>query len=127
MRLKYLRASKILVAFVLVGGAAFLVTHGFAQQAASSGNNRIGLPDDWTHHRVIFSHPGTFQKAVQDGAIDRWLAINRDPRFVIQHMKRAAAGQVSAAPEAGLAEPAAAERAAKSNTKIHKDWSMDLG
>ena len=46
-----------------------------------------GLPDDWTHHHVLFSNPGTEQEASQSGRHERWQKIVTDPRYVIQQMK----------------------------------------
>jgi hypothetical protein len=50
-----------------------------------------GVPWDWTHHHVIFSHPGTAQRALRNGTYDRWLKIVTDPRYVIQQLRRSGA------------------------------------
>jgi hypothetical protein len=49
-----------------------------------------GFPDDWTHHHVVFSNPGTLQEAIKNGSFDRWIRIVNDPRYQIQQMKRTA-------------------------------------
>ncbi len=48
----------------------------------------FGVASDWTHHHVIFSHPGTIEQAVHDGTYDRWFRIMNDPRYTIQQLKR---------------------------------------
>jgi hypothetical protein len=49
----------------------------------------LGVPDDWTHHHVVFSDPGTLSQAVVHGNLDRWMQITNDPRYKIQQVKRA--------------------------------------
>ena len=51
----------------------------------------IGLPDDWTHHHVVFSNPGTAAQAIAAGDYARWARVVSDPRFLLQQKKRAAA------------------------------------
>jgi hypothetical protein len=64
-----------------------------AALAAVPGQNAapVGLPDDWSHHHVVFSYPGTAVDAVRNGSYDRWARIVTDPRFALQQRKRAAA------------------------------------
>jgi len=47
-----------------------------------------GVPDDWTHHYLVFSNPGTAQQAIESGKYDQWLNIVNDHRFTIQQIKR---------------------------------------
>ena len=49
---------------------------------------RRGLPDDWTHHYLVFSNPGTAQQAIENGKFEQWLNIVNDPRFTLQQIKR---------------------------------------
>jgi len=65
-----------------------------------------GVPDDWTHHRVIFSNPGTAAQALEKSDYDQWARVVRNPRFVLQQVKRAAAGKAGSAP---MLPPASAE------------------
>ncbi|HKO05061.1 MAG TPA: hypothetical protein VJW51_09945 [Candidatus Acidoferrales bacterium] len=53
----------------------------------------MGAPDDWTHHRLVFSNPGTAAEAIEKGTYARWARIVSDPRFVLQQQKRAAAAR----------------------------------
>src|SRR5208283_3315264 len=52
----------------------------------------LGAPDDWTHHHLVFSNPGTAAEAVQNGTYARWAKIVSDPRWAMQQWKRGAAG-----------------------------------
>ncbi len=49
-----------------------------------------GVPSDWTHHHLIFSHPGTSDDAILTGTYERWLNIVTDPRYILQQQKRSA-------------------------------------
>jgi hypothetical protein len=48
----------------------------------------IGLPDDWSHHRLVFSYPGTAWEAFIGGNFSRWLRTVNEPRFSFQLQKR---------------------------------------
>jgi hypothetical protein len=110
-----------------------------------------GLPDDWSHHHLVFSDPGTEEDAIQKGTYDDWLRIVNDPRYIMQQLKVRSPAQGPAAEyvarmnEMARAEEAAAseELAAPQSTgpigpvlvnpgrmvraKVRRDWSMDLG
>src|ERR1039457_3430037 len=47
-----------------------------------------GVPDDWTHHYLIFSNLGTEQQANASGQYEQWFNIVSDPRFTLQQIKR---------------------------------------
>ncbi len=47
-----------------------------------------GVADDWTHHHLIFSNPGSAEDAVKNGSHGRWFNIVNDPRFKVQQIKR---------------------------------------
>ena len=57
---------------------------------------RMGAPDDWTHHHLIFSNPGTAAEAMQRGDYFHWVKVVNDPRFILQQAKRAAAARSGA-------------------------------
>jgi hypothetical protein len=82
------RFSTILFTLVLI--AAFAVSLS-AQEAPAvhAGYTRItGLPDDWSHHHVVFANPGTERDAIKNGTHEHWLSTVNDPRYVIQQLKR---------------------------------------
>jgi hypothetical protein len=110
-----------------------------------------GLPNDWSHHHLVFSNPGTEQDAIQKGTYDDWLRIVNNPRYIMQELKHRSPAQGPAAEYvARMNEMARAQEAAASEelaapefkdpvlpvlpkpgrppkAKIHRDWSMDLG
>ena len=106
--------------------------------AVHVGNSQLtGLPDDWTHHHIVFSDPGTADDAIQKGSYDKWFSIVNDPRYVMQQLKRTFPARGSAADEAAGFEDAERARRAPSvggferrrfaRPTIDKDWSMVLG
>ena len=98
-----------------------------------------GVPEDWTHHHVVFSDPGTFADAVKNGKLAEWNKITSNPRYQIQQLKRnLLQRQLQAAPDFAsrsmLVNHAAAtasvfqdklKRPVTPETK--KDWSMNMG
>jgi hypothetical protein len=58
-----------------------------------------GVPEDWSHHHLVFSNPGTEEDAIANGTHDRWLKIVNDPRYILQQMKRSSGAKTLAAPE----------------------------
>ena len=52
--------------------------------------NADGVPTDWTHHHLVFSHPGSADEAMRRGTYERWLKIVLDPRYIMQQQKRSA-------------------------------------
>lgn len=99
-----------------------------------------GIPQDWSHHHLVFSNPGTEEDAIANGTHDRWLSIVNDPRYIIQQLKRHAAQgpaamdissteqTAQAAASAGVAATQDPTPAAKSKkSKMKKDWSESLG
>jgi hypothetical protein len=65
---------------------------------------RMGAPDDWTHHRLVFSDPGTVTEAMQNGTYAQWARVVSDPRYVLQKQKRAAAASGRLVPSTPLLE-----------------------
>jgi hypothetical protein len=109
-----------------------------------------GLPDDWSHHHLVFSNPGTEQDAVQKGTYDEWLRVVNEPRYIMQQLKRrspaqgpaaeyvarmnemarvqeAAVGLELAAPQTKQVIRPAPPKRNPLNAKMGRDWSMDLG
>src|SRR5438046_7365059 len=56
-----------------------------------NGPQTIGLPDDWSHKRVIFSNPGSVTQAVQKGSPATWQKNTNEPPFHLHQLKRQAA------------------------------------
>ena len=108
------------------------------------GNTQItGLPDDWTHHYVVFSDPGTADDAIKNGSYNKWFSIVNDPRYVMQQLKRGlpaqgpAAGDVArfenerravrdSAEAQGVRNPWERARRRIQMPALENDWSMLL-
>lgn len=109
--------------------AAFLVvwsmTSAPAQQSASQHK---GVPDDWSHHHLVFSDPGSFADAVKNGAFENWARIVSDPRFRQQQMKRNAVQWEATDIRATASDVMPDGSLPQSRRKlIHRDWSMNMG
>jgi hypothetical protein len=121
----------------VAGPLAFMlacVSLSLSAAAQESNSRQVGYPDDWSHHHLVFSNPGTLEDALRSGTRDQWQRITSDPRYRMQQMKRSqgdvearAAGDTSASRqlyEEGLSDggPSIANIGA-----LHRDWSMDMG
>jgi hypothetical protein len=62
-----------------------------SSQSASWATETGPVVDDWTHHRLVFSNPGTLSDAIRRGHVSEWLRVTNDPRFKLQQLKRQAA------------------------------------
>ena len=92
-----------------------------------------GYPEDWSHHHLVFSNPGTYEQAVQNGTVEAWTKITNNPRYKHQQLarSRAAAASPDLATPADAAESAPAPRElhpglGKKTAKLEKDWSTNL-
>jgi hypothetical protein len=101
-----------------------------------------GIPEDWSHHHVVFSNPGTEQQAVESGRYEQWLKIVNEPRYVMQQLKRNAPVQGPAAADAEYRSQWISKASAgftledddnglmavsrNGQTKVKKDWSETL-
>src|SRR5271163_514996 len=79
-----------LPAILAIGISLLFTSFLFGQEQEAKG---IAGPDDWTHHRLAFSDPGTEEEAASNGTFNRWLRIVTDPRYILQHEKRDAAAK----------------------------------
>lgn len=74
----------------------------------TSGVEIGGIPDDWSHHRVVYSNPGTEAQAIERGRYGEWLKTVNDPRYVIHQLKRGLPVQGPLAADAARMEAQAA-------------------
>jgi hypothetical protein len=114
-------------------GAAFAVLIGLTVLITGkpASPNRVGVVDDWSHHHLIFSNPGTFADAMKTGSFLQWYKIVNDPRFQMQQMKRSSG--VKTLVDGGttgvtaLADPRTALVKLPAKKKgLHKDWTQTL-
>jgi len=105
--------SVLAVAFFGLIGAGILL---FGQQPEAE---KTGVPDDWSHHHLIFSNPGTATQAIADGRFLDWYKTTADPRYRLQQLKRG-----GGTPDRVTPIPVVPSR--KKNT-LARDWSLSLG
>ena len=67
--------------------AAFSVPM-LGQEVQSASPLRGGYVEDWSHHHLVFSNPGTEAEALARGTYARWWKIVNDPRYAMQQAKR---------------------------------------
>ncbi len=68
--------------------AGMIVVAALASGPSFAQNETAGYPEDWTHHHVVFSDPGTIDQALLNGSYDAWRNVVTDPRFAHQRNKR---------------------------------------
>ncbi len=98
----------------------------------------VGVPDDWSHHHLVFSNPGTFADAVKNGTLEKWYRITNDPRYQMQQLKRnPLQRQLAAAPDFAARQAlvngpitvssGSLPGSAPTPQTLRKDWSMYMG
>jgi hypothetical protein len=68
--------------------AGVIVVAALASGPSFAQNEATGFPEDWTHHHVVFSDPGTIEDALISGSYYSWHSVVTDPRFAHQQNKR---------------------------------------
>ena len=142
MQTTYPRPSQIsIVTPMLVLVAAFSVPMlGQEAPAVNVGDAHIiGLPDDWSHHHVIFPDPGTREDAIQNGSYEQWSKVVREPRYIMQQLKKGLPVQGDASQDVNIRNAQRALLASSQLTalvspaaktkkpKLAKDWSVNMG
>ena len=56
--------------------------------AQDNSYEKVGLPEDWTHHHVVFGDAGTAENALQNGTYEQWLKVVDDPRYQLEQARR---------------------------------------
>ena len=119
------------IALTLAISSAFGIRT-WAQESPDSATGKAkvsGLADDWTHHHLIFSNPGTEEEAIRKGTHERWLKTANDPRYIMQQLKKSQPTKRVADEE--IRETVSSISTKKdpkaTKTKIKKDWSESLG
>src|SRR5208337_3744232 len=97
----------------------------------------VGVPEDWTHHHLIFStpHPPGFEQALKEGTLEKWLRLQHEPRLKLQQLKRNSVATAPVATEISPVTPGfpvivgeGALRGGPPNKKpaMKRDWSVSL-
>ena len=114
--------------------AMMIVASVFCARAQEpSGPHKTPHVDDWTHHHLVFSDPGTREDAIRNGSLQKWIAVTNSPRFKMQQAKRS----MGTLPVALNSENGAGgdsrgghrnpHQPSPAMTTIEKDWSQPLG
>jgi hypothetical protein len=100
-----LRLTGVILVAVLAPGPSF----------AQKEKEKEGFPEDWSHHHVVFSNPGTIGEAAGRGSFDSWYKVVTNPRFTHQLLKR------RQKPPRGMGNKG------PQVTPLQRDWSATLG
>jgi hypothetical protein len=108
----FLRLAAVILFAALATGPAF------AQKDDS------GYPEDWTHHHVVISDPGSVQNALISGSYYKWRDVVSDPRFDMQRKKRSTGSKPVGDPGDFVGSDAHGRRGG--GPSIEKDWSSAM-
>ncbi len=133
---------KLLIAPLMLMMLCAVAVPAWGQQAppVTVGGTRItGVVDDWSHHHVVFTDPGTSDQAIKTGTYDKWARIVNEPRYVLQQLKRGLPVQGPAAQDVSFRYAHRHDQDLNQNsvfglkkskgptTLLEKDWSMSTG
>lgn len=110
---------------------AWSISFALAQQNQIYG----GVIEDWTHHHVVFSNPGSLVDAIRNGRRAEWENIIGDPRYRLQWIKRYATPPEWHAtdqfhprhPAPDPPNPLPPRIFKVENKRVHADWNFSLG
>jgi len=118
----------------LLGAALFgLIAAGIPGFGQQPDAEKTGVPDDWTHHHLIFSNPGTASQAISDGRFLDWYKTDANLRYRFQQLKRGAAPTSNQQSTGGFQAEEAVRRDGPFRTArgkknvLKRDWSSTLG
>jgi hypothetical protein len=102
-------ANRLQVKWLMVGVALGMLA-AFSipmqgQRAPSASPWSAGVVDDWTHHHLVFSDPGTEGEALAHGTYSRWWQIVSEPRYALQQARRSSGAKTLEDPRVGHSGP----------------------
>jgi hypothetical protein len=100
--------------------SAALVVLGCVLTIHAAGPKPHGVPSDWSHQHLVFSHPGSPEQAAR---------LNKDPRYLVEASRRERTLSLPAR-AADVVSPIRFSDAKRRPVKPHRPkglWSMDLG
>lgn len=97
-----------------------------------------GFVDDWSHHHVVYTNPGTAAEALAQGRFEQWYMTVNNPRYIMQEMRRhpmlrAMAAAPDFASRVALLRSTSVDSSAMANAKkppegtLTNDWNFDVG
>ena len=81
------RSSSFLFALAVIAALSMPMCAQDAHRDSKGADQSNGMPEDWSHHHLVFSDPGTEEDAIRNGTHDRWSRVVNDPRFILQRAK----------------------------------------
>lgn len=104
------------------------------------GHNQItGIPEDWSHHHLLFSDPGTADDAIRAGRYNDWFQIVNEPRYLMQQFRRNSAARGPYANDVAWRENLRAQFAERNHERgshwgapkppkstLKQDWNVNL-
>jgi hypothetical protein len=89
----------VLAVAAALSGRAFTQTRASLRSAWISHNASLvaraalartqkGAPDDWSNRHLVFSNPGSDERAMRGGRFNAWMNITDDPRYILQQKRR---------------------------------------
>jgi hypothetical protein len=105
-----------------------LIWLGVLSGALAAQNNSVqplhfGVPEDWSHHHLIFSDPGSFPNAVRNGNFEHWREIVGSARYQQQQLNMQRRARVLVAEPLAKNVTAQPSRAsASSHHRLYAPW-----
>ena len=106
--------NRVLCKWSAVAAVIWALSSSMLAHSQTVGNPAVGVPEDWSHHHVLFSNPGTFDDAMRSRTIDQWSKVANEPRYKIQQLRRSL-----------WQRPGSGGHGREALLKT--DWSMDMG
>src|SRR5438552_13022346 len=116
MKRRHVGVSKLFLAGEVLGCLLLVAQVNVARAQTEAVSAVIGLPDDWTHHHVLF--PDSLAPEVRE-------ALQRDPRYWLHQARRK--GEALVGPAWSREIPLRGDRSKKKKTTTTADWSVSLG
>ena len=116
MKRRHVGVSKLFLAGEVLGCLLLVAQVNVARAQTEAVSAVIGLPDDWTHHHVLF--PDSLSPEVRE-------ALQRDPRYWLHQARRK--GEALVGPAWSREIPLRGDRSKKKKTTTKVDWSVSLG
>jgi hypothetical protein len=83
-----------------------------------------GYPEDWSHHHLVFSNPGTLADAEKSGTSNDWHKIVTDPRYIHQQNKRSSGAKTLVDPGGFVGSGDRGRQDGGSG--LHQDWAQTM-
>src|SRR5580658_798295 len=96
MKIRCSSVKLAIVATVALTAAVGLPLSGQETADAADAQAIKGYVNDWSHHHLIFSNPGTEEDSIRNGTHEQWLRTINSPRYVMQEQRRGLPVQIPA-------------------------------